>query len=771
MAKQQLLLVDADPRSLRVLEVSLKKAGYSVTTAKDGEDALSKIELSPPDLVLTDTRLPNLDGYTLVRMLKDRPEWAGIPIVFLTSQKSVEDKIRGLELGVEDYLTKPIFVRELIARVNLLLARRAREGFVTRQMSTTGRTRFAGSLADMGVVDLIQTFEVSRKSGIVHIFYESGESHIYFRDGKIVDASYSNLVGEEAVYRTLLLGDGNFEVEFGKVDNPDMIETSTQGLLMEGMRRVDEWGKLLEVLPPLTTVFDVDTNALLSRLNEIPDELNGILKLFDGKRTAMQVVDASPFEDLSTLSTISKLYFEGLLVPVEQEHAEGGDDFGDTMLPGESRHFPDVIVPSQRSELRKAGVALLETLEPMVPARASVPPFADPARVSLRGAQAGEEAPPTPPPKTPLYGEGARSEAPSAGALSPSSGTHTPTTARDGWLGQPGVEKAALPPPPEFSDSGQDWTAHVTEDPEPSEPPQAVRSSPSEAQGPGEPEEEEAPVARRAEPVRVEAPSAEALEQKADGDRTSEGEGLSKPVELSAEAEEVKAPAETAPVSEGPSSFTESDIPGLNRPKRRKVTPQEKVRRTVIGVVLGAVLGGSVIALLSGDRGREQAFVPGSASAKGAASAPFKPAEIPRGPSEPKSAATGGEGPAPAVSVSVSSPIPPAPSSPPSGSPSGSAPAASASAASSATASAPGDDPALPMNVRIMRALEQGQVNRAVQLAQQYTAQSPGSAAAWHLRGAAEQAAGRGGKASFRKCAELASPDSPLGAECQALSN
>ena len=61
MAKKQLLLVDADPRSVRVLEVSLRKAGYSVTTATDGQDALAKVEFSAPDLVLTDTRLPRLD--------------------------------------------------------------------------------------------------------------------------------------------------------------------------------------------------------------------------------------------------------------------------------------------------------------------------------------------------------------------------------------------------------------------------------------------------------------------------------------------------------------------------------------------------------------------------------------------------------------------------------------------------------------------------------------------------------------------------------------
>jgi DNA-binding response OmpR family regulator len=314
LAKQQLLLVDGDPRSVRVLEVSLKKAGYSVTTAKDGLDALGKIEVSTPDLILSDTKLPNLDGYAFVKRLKERQEWTGIPVVFLTSQKSIEDKIRGLELGVEDYLTKPIFVRELIARVNLLLARRTQEGIATRH-SQTGRTRFQGSIQDMAVVDLLQTFEVSRKSGIVHVRNNAHSAKILFREGKVIDAQLGALRGEEAVYRTLIWNDGSFEVEFTAVRGDDVIEVSTQGLLMEGMRRVDEWGRLLEQLPPMATVFDVDHAQLLERLNEIPDELNGILKLFDGKRTLLDVVDGSPFEDLSTLSTITKLYFEGLLIP------------------------------------------------------------------------------------------------------------------------------------------------------------------------------------------------------------------------------------------------------------------------------------------------------------------------------------------------------------------------------------------------------------------------------------------------------------------------
>ena len=339
-----------------MLEVSLKKAGYSVTTASDGADALSKIEFSIPDLILTDTRLPRLDGYELVRRLKEHAEFAQLPVVFLTSQKSVEDKVRGLELGVEDYLTKPIFVRELIARVNLLLARRTQEKMAT-SMPTSRRTRLSGSLEDMGVVDLLQTFEVSRKSGIARINDGRRETRVYFRDGKVVDAELGQLRGEEAVYRALIWTSGTFEVEFCPVAREDIIPTSTQGLLMEGMRRVDEWGRLLEQLPSLKTIFEVDHEQLVERLNEIPDELNGILRLFDGKRTLIHVVDESPFEDLSTLSTITKLYFEGLLVigqaaPEEDVVPSEAEARADSLPPesdGEPYDYDDVV-PDRSSE-------------------------------------------------------------------------------------------------------------------------------------------------------------------------------------------------------------------------------------------------------------------------------------------------------------------------------------------------------------------------------------------------------------------------------------
>lgn len=315
MAKKKILIVDADPRSLRVLEVSLRKAGYNVASAHDGAAALEVLEHQVPDLVIADTKLPKLDGYGLVRRMRDQPDLAPVPVVFLVSQGTVEDKIRGLELGVEDYLGKPIFVRELLARVHVLLARRTQENLTGLRASNTLKTRFAGSIQDMTVVDLLQTFELSRKSGTVTFKSGSRLATVWFRDGRVVDAVLGALRGEEAVYRLLVWSEADFEVDFGSVDRDDVIEAQTSTLVMEGMRRADDWGRLVEQLPPLSDVFEVDSLRLVERLSEIPDELNGILRLLDGRRSLMDVVDESPFEDVSTLSTLSKLYFEGLLVP------------------------------------------------------------------------------------------------------------------------------------------------------------------------------------------------------------------------------------------------------------------------------------------------------------------------------------------------------------------------------------------------------------------------------------------------------------------------
>jgi CheY-like chemotaxis protein len=317
MARHNVLLVDDDEKGLKVLEVSLRNAGFSVTTAHNGAEALAKAETARPALFISDTHMPVLDGYEFCRRVKADERFGDVPFIFLTDQTSIEDKIRGLELGVDDYLTKPIYIKELITRVRIVLQRRERASLESEE-----KRRFFGSLEGMGVVDLLQTIEMGRKSGTIAFDRKPFEGKMWFANGQITDATCGELEGEEAVYRLLTWEKGSFEIEFRPAeevaDHAVRIRVPTQGLLMEGMRRVDEWGRMLEQLPSIDAVFQVDFGELSDRLAELPDEVNALLRLFDGHRTAMQVVNDSSMGDLDALGAICRLYFEGVIYEVTE---------------------------------------------------------------------------------------------------------------------------------------------------------------------------------------------------------------------------------------------------------------------------------------------------------------------------------------------------------------------------------------------------------------------------------------------------------------------
>lgn len=122
MAK--ILVVDDEPDALELVSFNLKAAGYDVVTADDGNDALKKSRHQMPDLILLDVMLPEVDGLEVCKMLRRDPATAGIPIIMLTAKAGEIDRVLGLELGADDYVTKPFSPRELTLRVKNLLRRR-----------------------------------------------------------------------------------------------------------------------------------------------------------------------------------------------------------------------------------------------------------------------------------------------------------------------------------------------------------------------------------------------------------------------------------------------------------------------------------------------------------------------------------------------------------------------------------------------------------------------------------------------------------------------
>ena len=123
MPSDTILAVDDEVHILELISFNLKAAGYHVVTALTGEEALKRCEVERPSLVLLDIMLPGIDGLEVCRCLKGDRMTSNIPIIMLTARGDEVDKILGLELGADDYITKPFSVRELAARVKSLLRR------------------------------------------------------------------------------------------------------------------------------------------------------------------------------------------------------------------------------------------------------------------------------------------------------------------------------------------------------------------------------------------------------------------------------------------------------------------------------------------------------------------------------------------------------------------------------------------------------------------------------------------------------------------------
>jgi len=119
----RVLVADDDPDILSVVQVNFELEGFEVETAVDGEDALQKATAVPPNVIVLDIMMPRMDGLTALHRLRGQASTANIPIVLLTARGLPEDRVRGLELGADDYITKPFSIREFRSRIRALLRR------------------------------------------------------------------------------------------------------------------------------------------------------------------------------------------------------------------------------------------------------------------------------------------------------------------------------------------------------------------------------------------------------------------------------------------------------------------------------------------------------------------------------------------------------------------------------------------------------------------------------------------------------------------------
>jgi DNA-binding response OmpR family regulator len=396
METRSLLVVDDDPKSLRLLEVCLRRAGFRVTTAAHALDALARAPSAAPHALVIDAALPEMDGFELLAQLRREPALQETPALFLVREHNAEDRQRVLEAGVDDYVVRPPRGQEVARRVQLMLAR----SDCTRLARGEGDVDAYGLLEDAGVPDLVAALDLGKRSGELALRRAGAAGALWLREGRVVDAECGNVGGERAFYRMLLWTSGSYEFVPGAVAPERVtIALGAQALLQEGLRRIVEWDRVREQLPPLDAVYEVSYRSLTERLAEIPDEVNNVLRLFDGHRTLLRVAEDAPFDDLTSLNVIAKLFVEGLLEQVSAPKEGAADDNIDAWIaraPGGEPEAAAIVVVAAQADASAVAARAADSNTALKVAATTAPPVetvaADEATISEEAS-----APPEPP--------------------------------------------------------------------------------------------------------------------------------------------------------------------------------------------------------------------------------------------------------------------------------------------------------------------------------------------------------------------------------------
>ena len=232
----KVLLVDDNPMVLAMLRDAIAPLAR-VSTAGDGADALLKAVEDTPDLLVSDFRMPGMDGRQLVEKLRSRSTTSGISVILLATKSDISEKLSIQDHVADDFVEKPFFLREATQRIKRIIDRIALEKL---SKSSSGDGIVRGSLAQMNVIDLVQSLEMGRKSCLLTLTNYGDKCEMYFSEGQVPHANYGSLSGDAAVFKVLKWTGGNFQINFEGKTTKQTTTLNTQGLLMEGLRLLDE---------------------------------------------------------------------------------------------------------------------------------------------------------------------------------------------------------------------------------------------------------------------------------------------------------------------------------------------------------------------------------------------------------------------------------------------------------------------------------------------------------------------------------------------------
>ncbi len=230
----KVLVVDDEPKWLRIVDLYLRGQGYEVTTTLSGQEAIEKVRQDRPDVVVADISMPGMDGYELCRVLRSDAATRTIPFIFLTGRDDDTDRLKARKIGSDDYLTKPCPLERLAQSVDTLMDR-----INQAKKIPLGQVGLSGKIEEVDLLDLIQTLELDQKTGALILSHGERTGTLYFRDGVIVDADIRSPKREEPLFVLLGWKTGNYLFLPDALPDRMPITASLANLLLQDFRTME----------------------------------------------------------------------------------------------------------------------------------------------------------------------------------------------------------------------------------------------------------------------------------------------------------------------------------------------------------------------------------------------------------------------------------------------------------------------------------------------------------------------------------------------------
>jgi len=313
--RHKILIVDRQTAQIESLVNTLKDLGFEVHLYQDIQKAFNFCQTTRPNIILIEWQLPMNSGKQLFEKLKSNVITRNIPVVVLTRETELEDRLNSLEIGVDDYISKPFYPDEVAARIEMIL----QEMELIEESRRSLRHGFMGHLSEMNLVDLIQTLELGKKSAIIYLSRGGSEGRVYVNEGLVIDAYIEGADPSQALTKMLTWLDGSFWVSLQRVDRLRMINEDNHDILIKGTQLIHQWRQLISQLPSLNTLLQaIKTNDSVSLTKSEYD----FLGIFSDVKGVLQGIDESGMDDIEALGHIKSLLDKGYLVQGNSESAK-----------------------------------------------------------------------------------------------------------------------------------------------------------------------------------------------------------------------------------------------------------------------------------------------------------------------------------------------------------------------------------------------------------------------------------------------------------------